>query len=118
MASIETILATHVDGLLHGNDSTQRLLIEHEEIGTELRLLFRLAKALHKVLRPLAAPPEIATLIYEDIREEAGTVHWAEQIEKRQLFWVIGALASVIAGLAGVIVWLLNRSGGNVPTAV
>ena len=117
---IVNLLAAHADALIDDQDATMCLLAE-VDAGPErsdLEFLFRLARALQTVLRPLTAPAEVAMLMIDDAREEAGAVRWVEKVEKRHLFWALGGAASVIAGTAGVMFWLRNRSDGNVQTAV
>ena len=118
---IVNVLITHVDGLVDDIDLTKRLLTQFEDgpERSELAFLFRLARALQIVLRPLAAPADIAMFVIDnDAYDGIGVTQWVEKVEKRHVAWAIGGAVSVIVGTAGVILWRRNRSGGNVQTAV
>ena len=111
---VQNLLATHADALISGEDQADTLLVYANGNRVELEFLFQIAAALQKALRPLAAPADIAMLMVDDVRDKGGTVKLAERIEKQRLFWLIGGVASVIAGAAGLIFWLRSRGNGGV----
>ena len=79
--------------------------------------LFRLAKAVKNALRPLPAPPRIATFRLEEMAHEIDELPVVDPETKNRLIWM-GTVASLVAGVAGYLYWSRIRDDQNISTAV
>ncbi len=111
---IENILNEHADDLNAGRDTTDELARRFGANLPDLAPMLRLAADLKQILVLKPAPPELVRFLHAAQHEEISPIY-ISQPRRNWWFWA-GAVASLVAGGAGLIAWLRNRDG-TAPTA-
>ena len=111
---LEEILSTHADDLIAGRDTTDDLARRFGRLWPELLPMLRLASDLKQVLVLRPAPASLVQFLHTTHHDRLTPIT-ISQPRRSRWFWA-GALASLVAGGAGLIVWLRRRDEPLPPT--
>jgi len=113
------LLDIHAEGLQEDNDLAIYLIQDwlEDESYLETMALFRLAKGLRNALRPLSAPAQVTAVVYSELNGELETRPLVAIDSHNRWFW-FGTIASLLAGLAGLLYWLYGRDNPNMSTDI
>lgn len=105
--TLADILAGHADALNAGRDTTDELVGRFGRLWPELDPMLQLAVALKQVLVPRPAPSLLERPAPDRLATSPQPIYVSES-RTNWWFWV-GALASLLAGGAGVLAWRRRR---------
>lgn len=111
--ALPDILASHADSLIHGQDTTAEIMDTHGAAYPGLRILLDIGRSLSRAFVPYRAPADFVHILRTDLRlYDQQPVPEPIKPPLRVTPWMlITAVASTLATIIGIIVWVRVRSG-------
>ena len=113
------ILATHVDALIEGHDISHEIMDKHGDDYPGLRILLDIGRSLSRAFIPYRAPADFVHILRTDLKlYDQQPVPEPIKTPVRITPWmIVTAIASTVATVIGIIVWVRVRGGKDSVTA-
>ena len=111
--ALPDILASHADALIDGQDITAEIMDKHGAAYPGLRILLDIGRSLSRAFVPYRAPADFVHILRTDLRlYDQQPIPEPVKAPLRVTPWmIITAVASTLATIIGIIVWVRVRSG-------
>ena len=111
--ALPDILATHADALITGRDTSAEIMEKHGADYPGLRILLDIGRSLSRAFVPYRAPADFVHILRTDLRlyDQQPVPDPIKPPVRITPWMIITAVASTLATIIGIIVWLRVRSG-------
>ena len=111
--ALPNILSQHADALVDGRDISHEIMNKHGDDYPGLRILLDIGRSLSRAFIPYRAPADFVHILRTDLRlydEQPVPEPIHQPLRPNPWVWVT-AIASTLATIIGIIVWIKVRSG-------
>ncbi|MEM8858363.1 MAG: hypothetical protein AAGD96_08585 [Chloroflexota bacterium] len=109
------ILATHADALIDGRDISHEIMDKHGDDYPGLRILLDIGRSLSRAFVPYRAPADFVHILRTDLKlyDQQPVPEPVKTPVHITPWMIVTAVASTVATIIGIIVWVRVRAGKN-----
>ena len=111
--ALPDILASHADALISGQDTSAEIMDKHGPDYPGLRILLDIGRSLSRAFVPYRAPADFVHILRTDLRlyDQQPIPEPVKEPLHITPWMIVTAVASTLATVIGIIVWVRVRSG-------